>query len=206
MNEILKYSISKIIDDIRNQNKIHAELIDEISELNIIDEMRKLVKEQDIVVFLDYLQFNIDIKLKTLIIDLLQPFKNNDAVKKVLFSIWYESSDYLEKSYLCFRLLDYDDLSEDLHRSIYDFIENNWERFINDSNKWFAKNDINNLLAAMKLRLSDRRFPLTKSWIYLLISTASPDKNGCKNLFEEFKDKQIPNYNQIIQRIKIKEQ
>lgn len=202
-NELHKYLALKITEDIRKGIFLSTSLIEEISRIKITDMIRNQLYENDIDILRKYLGSE-EINLKLFAIDLLQRFIDNESVQKEMLSLWEQTQKYEIKAVVMFRLLDNPDLNDEMHNSFYDFIEQNWNRWINDRIKIFADGDTKNILYVMKSRLSDKRFPLSKAWIYLLISTASPDLEGCRQLIDEFKGKNIPCYSRILEKLNTK--
>jgi len=199
-NELMHYATLKIIDDIRREVVLPSKLIKEISSVPMIDLLRDQIVEEDI----DHLKIYMMSKDNALIqfaIALFQNIKDSPQIKKELHLLWKNSITFDEKMNVMFRLLDYPDLSKEIHISIYDFTTQNWDRWIKECVKWQAADDINNVLDAMKTRLKDKRFPLNKAWVYLLMATASPDREGCHELINKYTNKEIPNFEKLLERI-----
>lgn len=200
-NHIQKYTAIKIINDIRKEVVLDPELVKELSSVPMIDYLREQITKNDVNYLKQYIKSS-DNSLVQFAIALLQNVKDEPEIKNELINLWNNSTNYGEKMNVMFRILDYPDLDIKVHHSIFNFVINNWECWINECITWHADGDENKILEAMKIRLKDKRFPLTKAWVYLLMSTASPDKDGSRQLITKYKNKNIPNINKIIEKIK----
>lgn len=194
--EVLDYLAAKVIDDIRKGAILSTDLIKVLCTVPIIDYLRREVEEKDIDYLMKYLQSEDNI-LVQFALALFQKNKDIPEVKEKLFLLWAESKTFDEKMNVMFRILDYPNVSIEIHTSIFDFIINNWDRWISECIIWQAENDKNKILDSIKIRLKDNRFPASKSWVYLLMATASPDKNELRNLINEYVGTNIPNIDKI---------
>ena len=195
---------NQVINDIFNtlfsEKEFDTNILYFILKRPYIDLMRERINISDLSK-LKELIYSFNPLKRELGLALLQKIKDHPAIKTFLLSLWFESESYDQKMDVMFRILDYQDLSDEIHKDIYEFIQINWDRWITDCIKWHANNNASNILSAVKKRLEDKRFPISKAWIYLLMSTASPYKKETSQLIEKFVNKKIPNYERIIERI-----
>jgi len=112
-------------------------------------------------------------------------------VKALFLRKWEEAekeADYkLQMEFLCWRLTDYDDLAEEMHKRIFEEVLKNFgyfkEQFI-----FFIGGEQDQVLDAVKQRLNqDPRFPGSKDWLYLCAACAAlePRRKELMALLEE---------------------
>ena len=180
---LLKYLAEKIMEDLRSENQFDEDFCNALTGYSQIDCFRKPVMFEDADVIMALCQSQNRAK-RSLGFALLQPIVSNEKVQKFLKQLWDEADDYDIKRQLLWRLLDNPSLSIDIHKSIYSFIEDNWETFIADSKKW-VKNDIFDYIQD---RLSSKSFPEPKSWLYLCLASTSSNSDGINALLSRYQD------------------
>ncbi|MDR3666072.1 MAG: hypothetical protein P4L35_04425 [Ignavibacteriaceae bacterium] len=184
-NSTADYSAENILMKIRNQNLLEKELVLQLNGRPYIDDLREMISVDDI----KYLQIYIespDNVYKQFALALLQNISSEPLVKDLFFKLWKEAKTYDEKMNVMFRILDYEDLNQEIHENIYQFALQYWDQWINDCIKWQSKNNPDLVIANMTERLNDPRFPYSKKWIYLLIATASRDFDRVLELLDKY--------------------
>lgn len=181
---IYKYLADKVMDDLLNRpNEFSEEFAEAVNRQPYIDFLRAKVSENDISYIL---KIDIDSKpqLRSLIITMLLPVREDKTVKSFFEEAWEKYKDFRTRIALMFRLLDYKDLNSKYRDSIYKFIRDNWEEFIEQEKTWCGGET--KVLEFAKLRLKDSRYPPYKAWIYLCIAMGSSDKEGVRKLLKKY--------------------
>jgi hypothetical protein len=126
-----------------------------------------------------------------LCINLMHPLREEKDVKELLFDLWKSSSSkYNIKMQIMWRILDYEDISEEMHKSIYSFVRSNWEQWINYVVEKFGGK--NKVLESCQERLQNPAFPKSKAWVYLCIAVGSDNTVEAKNLIENYINSKAP--------------
>lgn len=117
-------------------------------------------------------------------------------VKQLFWRKWDEAinnqdPNHLLTEFLCWRLTDYAELTEDEHWRIFDAVRNDFNHFKNKFIGWIG-NDLERVLTAVRQRLEDNRYPSSKDWLYLCGACAAPSdrQRELKDLLAEHKERQ----------------
>lgn len=86
--------------------------------------------------------------------------------------LWEKLTDYTIGMKLLWRLLDNPYLDVEIHRSIFSFLQDNYDQFITDTTKWVKDGEV---LKYAKDRLRDNQHPESKAWVYLLVASSSEE-------------------------------
>jgi len=89
-----------------------------------------------------------------------------------LKKLWEKLTDYTIGMKLLWRLLDNPYLDVEIHRSIFSFLQDNYDQFITDTTKWVKDGEV---LKYAKDRLRDNQHPESKAWVYLLVASSSEE-------------------------------
>jgi hypothetical protein len=143
-----------------------------------VDAGRKLIREEDVPKLLS-LAAREQHPVKATAITLLQPFATRPEVSERLMQLWKED-DFETRYAVLWRLLDDPQLPAPIHREIFEFIRNNWSRFLNVAGGWYDEPE--RIIPAVRDRLNDPKFPDSKTWVYLCVLASSPDKDTAREL------------------------
>ncbi|GAB5398969.1 MAG: hypothetical protein Aureis2KO_05540 [Aureisphaera sp.] len=110
--------------------------------------------------------------------------KVEDVTKGVLgiikdpYKEYRESKDVNNKLRLIYRILDQEDLSNEVLTDVYKFVRNNFSEFKSDLEKWLdirSNHEMywDKLDLYIRERLSNEKYPKHKAWIYLLSYTTA---------------------------------
>ena len=180
---ILQYLANKIIQDISTGNIPEKELCIAITGFPYIDYIRIEMKPSFMDIAFDLCKSEQVFK-KALGFALLQPLVHLDEVKSFIRNQWNEANNYDLKRQLLWRLLDIPDLPVSIHKNIYEFIKENWDKFIADSNKW---NKVP-MIKYVEDRLHSESHAESKKWIYLCLATSIEDKTVLKSQLDKYKN------------------
>lgn len=185
MNDvIIKYVAERIVEDLRTNKQLNEDLAEALNSYEWLGNLRKLITVKD----KDWLRQIIlanQSPVGELCINLMHSIREEKDVKEFLFDLWRApSSKYWTKMQVMWRLLDYPDLSEDIHKNIYEFMRSDWNKWITYVvEKFGGKNEV---LESSKERLSNPSFPESKAWVYLCIAAASDNSTDAKNLIAKY--------------------
>ena len=191
MTSLIKYVCSNIIKDIRSGLLIDSELIKQITNKEYMKYLRENIKDDDYQQLKKYLNSG-DYNHKKFTFAILQKIKDVPEVKELVFNFWKKSVVYEDKWVVMFNLLDYQDLDEQLHINVFEFIKSNLERWLSDTCNFMTGGEDNKILQAVVERINDSDYPPTKDWVYLLISFSSPDKTSVLNLINKYQNERYP--------------
>jgi hypothetical protein len=185
MNEVLcRYLSKKAIDDLRNNKQLDEDLADALNSYPLLDCQRKHIIIED-KGWLKSLASSSQSHIAELCINLMHPLREEKDIKELLFDLWESSSSkYNIKMQIMWRILDYEEISEEMHKSIYSFVRSNWEKWINYVVEKFGGK--NKVLESCQERLQNPAFPKSKAWVYLCIAVGSDNTVEAKNLIENY--------------------
>lgn len=182
---ITDYLFEKIKSDFKSNNVLSDELCKTIDKYPIIDYLRERVIKEDVSWLMEVAKNNMG-KKGDVAISLLKKHINEPLVKDFLYKEWEMTEVFDRKYSIMWRILDFEDLELNMHEKIYEYLKNNKEVFITEKAEWFGGYD--NVLNVCQKRLSDKKFPKTKNWVYLFSLIASPDKEGVKKIIKKYSD------------------
>jgi len=186
--KVLNYLSEKVFEDLRKKQKIPANLYFEFNKYPIIDNFRKKVKKND----LDLILALLESKAKEELyfgLSISKNLINEQQIKKRIFEIWENSSDYKTKREVMWRILDIPDLPIKIHKEIYEFVKTNWDDWTKDTLAFYGNED--HILEAVIKRSSDRSFPESKHWVYLCLATLSKNRGAAKNFIKKYIESNI---------------
>lgn len=124
-------------------------------------------------------------ELRLLAVSLLGGISERDTLEELLLQIWeHGSEDYDLRFQVAPRLLDISELPEEMHRRIYCWVSDHWDRWLSDAQRWYGGPAF--VLEGVRTRLEDRRFPLSKAWLYLCIAAAAESRDEARALWTEY--------------------
>lgn len=158
---------------------------DILNRLPLIDYLRHEVVESDIA-FIQAAITEQRPELAGLLLSLLRKFDTRPAIQAFLSMKWKSASPFL-KAHLMWRLLDAENMTDDMKREILDFVLNNWAVFNEVSSKFLGAP--NTIVSAVRSRLADPSFPASKRWSYLCrVVEPATDKSAAKALITLYVD------------------
>lgn len=135
---------------------------------------------------------------------LLRPFTDRPEISDFLRTRWAREQTDDERNVLLWRILDHEQLPLEIHADIWAWINGNRQSFLNGCRWYFDPllngpsplyRDVYHLLEcsvnpAMDPNADDRRFPITKTWIYLataaLFSETPEEKASARQLLKTY--------------------
>lgn len=163
----------KACQDLRDGKILDNELAYKLNSVPQVDYCRALIQDSD-EGWLKNIASSPSVPPLTreLCISLMHPLcrKNNRDIRDYLENLWKSSDQYNIKMQLMWRLLDYDDLTVDLHRDIYgNFVIPNWDKWLPYVvDKFGGKEEV---FSSCSRRLQNSDFPASKAWIYLCVAS-----------------------------------
>jgi hypothetical protein len=115
-----------------------------------------------------------------LYIGIMSKLVTTDAARTFLKSHWKVASPYV-KTQLLWRMLDDPDLSPEWHRTLFEFILDDWEVFQEASRKYLGPAHELILSRALE-RYADEAMPVAKKWAYLCSALGATDYPGALKL------------------------
>jgi len=161
----------------------------ELNKYPYINYLRSQVKEKDIDKVIKLFESNNQKGIRLLAINMLQNVRNDKRVRVFFHNKWQKHSEYDVRNPLMWRLLDYSDLEIKVHESIYDFVMENWDKWLENQVQWAGGPD--NVLSTFENRLNDTSFPETKHWAYLCACMGSQDKESVRNFLLRYAESSI---------------
>jgi hypothetical protein len=130
-------------------------------------------------------------ELRLIAVFLLGGLSESDTHEELLSQLWeHDTEDYDLRFQVAPRLLDISELSEDMHRRIYRWVSNHWDRWHSDAQRWYGGPA--SVLEGVRKRLEDERFPPGKAWLYLCIAAAAESREEAQALWAEYRDHPVP--------------
>jgi hypothetical protein len=182
---LCKYIASKLLEDLRSGCIPDKELAESIDALPQIDYVRSAVTRADLPGLFRMAQ-SFDRPIRGLALSLLRAYSNDQEVKEFLGRLWDERTDYDTRWFLMWRILDDPELEANMHRRVYTFVRENWDRWLCDCTRFHGGPDA--LLASLRSRLKDPSFPPSKHWAYLAACLGSPQGGEARALLLEYAD------------------
>ena len=198
--ELLNYLSNKVINDIRSRNPLKEELALELNKPIYLDCLRPLVDKYDIELLLSLAE-PLHLASSRLAISLLRNFVADKRVKEFLINSW-TIKDYLMRRTVIWRLLDYIDLENSMHDSIYEFVKINWKRWMEDEIDAY-RDDTGDIKKIIESRLKDPTFPRTKDWVYLCLSLGSNDADWTSSLLSHYYKSEVSIVGKVANELKI---
>ncbi len=152
-----------IIAHLRNGNYPTDEEAVFLDRIPIIDLLRQRVFETDFPFLLDAIKRDSG-PAAGFACSLLRKYAQQEQVKSLFQVRWASATTFL-KNRLIWRLLDDPDLSQEWHKSLRDFVFDEWASFRDFNLKFLGTSHqgICNIIS----RIGDPSFPKSKKWIYL---------------------------------------
>lgn len=183
----LKYLAVKVIEDILNGKEINENLAKELNNYPIIDYIRAEIRESHLERLKHLINSTSSDDVRRLGISLLNNLirdeRNGQDIKDFLCAFW-RKADKENKLYIMWKILDFPGLEKTFHLEIYDFVQENWEVWLQKAVDWCGGRD--KVLDVVSNRLKDSSFPETKAWVYLCNAMGSPDKAGVRSLIQGY--------------------
>ena len=176
-NNVLDYgyeSVNKVI-------KLNTDKLLDIQTKIIIDGTRENADLKRAITFADYLllQVNKNEDFPQSILDKIQVFKksiNDKVLFEKLDQLWNATQQWKLKQELIWRLLDSKWATEENHKSVYNFIMNDWKAFvIRCKEQEYSKPS--EVFHNTTERLNNTDYPTTKHWLNLLYLRAMCEGN-----------------------------
>lgn len=191
---IADYLAKKILEDLRNGIAIDSALAAVIvNKMDLVEKIRSMIDSNDFQILKKLIDMP-DFNLVRLGIILLQPLQGkNSQIQQLLLDKWNSTAwaspqaEFNVKLELMFRLLDDPNLELKVQESIYDYVLRNHKEWLTAALEYFPfEGDYDKLKELIENKLKDQRFPPTKSWLYLLILNAHPDKSKIKGILSKY--------------------
>lgn len=163
--ETLTYIAKKLVEDIRNGYPFSKPLLLDMNSFPIVDYLREEINEQDSSIILslinhpnfDYAYLGLNLVNKVLYLQ---------EIQKALFDLWAkEECDYKLRYFLMWPILNIETTNE-LRQEIYRFATQNYGRWIEDCVTFAGGKE--KVVEFSFQRFYDKKFPLSKRWIYIL--------------------------------------
>lgn len=184
MNNDAEHNIvTQVLDAIRGKRPIPEDVAVAANKFEHIDKLRAEMRDEDIPYLLEQARSS-SVAAANLTLYLLRPFKDEDEVRSLVWSLWSEVTKYKKRLVVMWPLLDYEDLDASIHEEVYQFVREDLPRFIEECNKWFG--GPSKVLNYCKERLDDLTFPSTKNWVYLCAAMGSSERDSLIRLLKEY--------------------
>jgi hypothetical protein len=145
------------------------------NETPLIDDLRGRIEPGDIG-WLKRMAQDSGEEQSALGISLLRSVQKESEVRQFLFDLWKNDTSYHRRWWVMFRLLDYPDLSIEMHRELFQFAKTNWTRWLDDVVNYFGGPA--ELLKALQARLADTSWPESKTWVRVIEAVGASDEEA----------------------------
>ncbi|SFC93964.1 hypothetical protein SAMN05421780_11343 [Flexibacter flexilis DSM 6793] len=193
--DTLNYLAEKILNDVRNKSSFSNSMLDDMNSFPLVDYLREQVIDSDVEVIISLIKSE-DINLCYLGLNLVNRVLHLELIKKYLITFWNNTDDYERRYFLMWPLLNNSQLTEKMHKEIFEFVTDNWEKWKLDYTK-FAGGSAN-LVSFSEKRFYDKKFPNSKKWIYILGLKAIGNKTDIHVALSKFK---LDNSNEMQQKV-----
>jgi len=194
------YVSEKLVDDIRKGVIPSPETCESFSHYPIIDVVRSLIKESDIIQIKKLISQEHEDQ-RALGCALLGPFIIHPEVREFLEDQWRNGTlTFRDRVSLQFTLLNYEDLDSPIRDEMRDFTFNNWGEWINQASvRWAGGPD--KVLGFCSQRLSNPKTAKTKYWVYLCGVAASNDRDAAMKFISSYRGEADPFLCDVIDRV-----
>lgn len=159
---ILNYISQKILEDLRSGLKINNEVLSVILVGDYIQNLRKQIKPKDKILVIRLIKSR-NILVKRLGISLSKAIASDRLIETLLIKTWRQNNESDLKFELMYRLLDNKNISEELVRSIYDYVIGNYGEWRKHVIEWGG--GLNKIFKSITSKIES--FPEHKRWVYL---------------------------------------
>ena len=190
-SDTLNYLAEKVLNDIRGNSSFSNGMLDDMNSFPLVDYLREKVIDSDVEVIISLIKSE-DKNLCYLGLNLVNRVQHLESVKRELINFWNNTDDYERKYFLMWTLLNHSQLEDEMHKEIFAFVTDNWEKWKVDYTKFAGGSG--NLISFSEKRFYDNKFPNSKKWIYLLAIKAIENKTDIHVALSKF---QIDNTNEM---------
>lgn len=169
--KIYNYLADKVIEDLNNDT-----LPSDIAEAMCFNPMNDYLRSKNtntkeiILKLLENKATNDQVKRLALMIS--RPHQQDPDIKDAIFKIWQTRSDNIYLGFASiYRLLEYQDVTEDNKERFFTYIKNNWKEWRKIVQLSYL--ETSKVLPGARKRLNNPDFPSWKKWIYLTEIAAS---------------------------------
>jgi len=199
------YLAKKVMDDLRNKGSLKPELAKELLQKRFAEHLRNEVQKKDKMMLLSILNSG-PVHMRGLVSSLLYKLEIDKAVQQAILELWRKTKKYATKHALLWRLLDFrndnNQLRDQLHREIYEFIARNWDNFIAFTTSYSGGSDrIMGYVMEQLEKINKGHFPKEKTWVYLCVACASNDKTSVLKLFDKYKKSEVPIVKELVNEL-----
>lgn len=173
----------RLMTELRRGGSLPEDVAASLCKGRDVDALRSEIKATDSPLLLTLAKDGKRPWLRSLAVSLMRALRDQVEIRQSVFDTWNSDVDYEMRLALMWRLLDYDDLDLNTHRSIYRFVMQNWDRWLADMTMWYSQAGA---LASAEWRLTNKAFPASKAWVYLCLACASDDKSRIGRLLENY--------------------
>lgn len=160
------------------------------------DSLRSLVRANDLDTILSFIYNAVHDDVFRLGMHLLQGilvYSNDSSVKLrirgILEGLWVSArSSVTRGTSVTFALLNIEDISRDMHKTLFQFYLDTWDYQCDNQVAWSGGAD--NIIDRVMQRLNDKRYPKTKRWIYILAAGASNNPQKALELLSNLQQDQ----------------
>ena len=183
-DSIVRYVAEKALEDVRASRALPSALAHALHRQPYIEVLREKVVDEDIPHLLKGVRQDTDQDMRVLCLSLLKDKEAHEEVQDCFRELWKANSEYELRRTLMWRVLDDPSLHIDIHRECYQFVMENWERWITDLTRWHGGPA--NVVGSVRQRLTDASTPRTKDWAYLCVLAGSDDAAQAKEIIRKY--------------------
>lgn len=185
MTDLHDYLLDRVLEDARSDaTQIPSDVCDSLTQVPTIDKLRERV---DIEHFGDIriLCEEDSASHQKLGLALLRGIDEEKKVRNYVKE-WATQSNlsFETRVGLTFELAQLDELDDSLRRKSFDFIRENWSKWVENQRKWAGGE--NGILGFSRQRLSSKSIPANKRWLYLCTAAVSDQTEEARELIGEY--------------------
>ena len=127
-SDTLNYLAEKVLNDVRGNSSFTNAMLDDMNSYPLVDYLREKVIESDVEVIISLIKSE-DKNLCYLGLNLVNRVQHLESVKSELITFWNNTDDYDRKYFLMWTLLNNSQLEDEMHKEIFAFVTDNWEKW-----------------------------------------------------------------------------
>lgn len=152
-----------LLDRLRNGRPLSDKEAERFTRAGVVDALRPHINRAD----LSWLWFGIHTSSEPragFYLSLLKPLAEDEEVHRELLTMWKTALPPI-RFHLMWPILDKQDLCEQIHEDLFEFVFEHWNVFMPKAAQFLAPPDA--IIAKVIRRLGDPLFPESKGWAYL---------------------------------------
>lgn len=186
----IEANATDVIDKIRRKEFISPAICRQFFSPEKADSLRRLVRDDDLdsVLSFIYRAAHDDVfRLGNHVLQGLSMYSGDAGVKLrvrgILEGLWAGARESVTRgTSVCFGLLNVEDISVDMHEVLFQFYLDTWDYQCENQREWSGGAE--RVVAKVKQRLVDARFPPSKRWIYILALGASNSTHTAEDVLK----------------------